>query len=101
MTSRRHFIRIIPAAGTAAWLLAAGHARAALVEEDQAQAKALGYVSDATRADRARYKQYAPGQHCGACALYQGGKAPSGKCALFPGKEVAATGWCSAYAKRT
>jgi len=99
MTSRRQFIRIVPAAGAAA-LIATRSAHAAMVDEGEAQAKALGYVADAGRVDKGKYKQYAAGQSCSSCALYQGGSAPAGKCALFPGKEVAAKGWCSAYAKK-
>jgi hypothetical protein len=98
-TSRRRFIQIVPLAGAAA-LLASRTASAALVEESDPQAKALGYVADATKADKAKFRQYAPGQHCGNCALYQGGSAPEGGCALFPGKQVHAAGWCSAYAKK-
>jgi hypothetical protein len=98
MTSRRQFIQIIPVAGAA--LLCAGAVQAAMVEETDAQAKALGYVADAVKVDKGKYKQYAAGQHCASCALYQGGTAPTGKCALFPGKEVSAKGWCSAYAKK-
>ncbi|MCB1996769.1 MAG: high-potential iron-sulfur protein [Burkholderiaceae bacterium] len=100
MTSRRQFIQIVPLASAAALLAAAGSAQAAMVEETDAQAKALGYVADAARADKGKYKQFAAGQHCGSCALYQGGNAPAGKCALFPGKDVANKGWCSAYAKK-
>lgn len=99
MTSRRQFIQILPVAGAAA-LMAAGTARAAMVDENDAQAKALGYVADAAKVDKAKFKQFAAGQHCGTCALYQGGAAPAGKCALFPGKDVANKGWCSAYAKK-
>ncbi len=100
MTSRRQFIQIVPVAGAAALLAAAGTASAAMVDENDAQAKALGYVADAARVDKAKFKQFAAGQNCGNCALYQGGTAPAGKCALFPGKDVAAKGWCSAYAKK-
>ncbi|MDH5339537.1 MAG: high-potential iron-sulfur protein [Rubrivivax sp.] len=101
-TSRRRFIQIVPLAGAAA-LLASRTAIAAggpLVEESDPQAKALGYVADATKADKAKFKQYAAGQHCGNCALYQGGAAAEGGCALFPGKQVHNAGWCSAYAKK-
>jgi hypothetical protein len=99
--SRRQFIQIVPLAGAA--LLAARGAVAAggpLVQESDPQAKALGYVADAAKADKAKFKQYAPGQNCGNCALYQGGSAAEGGCALFPGKQVLAAGWCSAYAKK-
>lgn len=100
MTSRRQFIQIIPVAGAT---LVAGRVRAqpAMVKEDDAQAKALGYVSEAGKTDKAKYKQYAAGQSCGSCMLFQGkaGDAAGG-CALYPGKQVAAKGWCSAYAKK-
>lgn len=99
MTSRRQFIQIVPVAGAA--LLAARAAHAEMVDEGSQQAKALGYVADAGKADKAKYKQYAAGQQCDNCALYQGkaGDAAAA-CALFPGKQVAAKGWCSAWAKK-
>lgn len=98
MTSRRQFIQIIPLAGAA--LLASRGAHAAMVDEKDPQAVALGYVADATKVNKAKYKQFAAGQHCGNCALWQGGAAAAGGCALFPGKQVANAGWCSAYAKK-
>jgi hypothetical protein len=102
MTSRRQFIQIIPFAGAA--LLATRGAHAAMVDEKDAQAVALGYVADASKVNKAKYKQFAAGQNCGNCALYQGAAgdatAAVGGCALFPGKQVASAGWCSAYAKK-
>jgi hypothetical protein len=71
------------------------------VDEKGPQASALGYVADATKADKAKYKQYAAGQACANCALYQGKPADAAAtCPLFAGKQVAAKGWCSAYAKK-
>jgi hypothetical protein len=98
-TSRRRFIQIVPVAGAA--LLAGRAAVAAMVDENDAQAKALGYVADATKVDKAKYKQYAAGQICSNCALWQGkaDDAAAG-CAIFPSKQVANKGWCSAYAKK-
>lgn len=99
MTTRRQFIQIVPVAGAA--LLASQAAHAAMVDENDPQAKALGYVADAKRADKAKYKQYAPGQLCTNCALWQGKPTDAAAgCALFPGKQVAGPGWCSAYAKK-
>ena len=101
MTSRRHFIQIFPVASVA--LLAGRGAFAAdtpMVDEKDPQAAALGYVGDATKADKAKFKTYAAGQTCASCQLYQGGTAPAGVCPLFAGKHVAAKGWCSAYAKK-
>ena len=99
MTSRRQFIQIIPLAGAA--LLTARVAHAAMVDEKDAQAVALGYVADAAKVNKAKYKQFAAGQHCGNCALYQGKATdPWGGCPLFAGKHVAGKGWCSAWAKK-
>ncbi|GAA0741351.1 high-potential iron-sulfur protein [Ideonella azotifigens] len=99
MTTRRTFIQIIPVTSLA--LLAAQQARAADVDPKDAQATALGYVVDATKADKAKFPKYAAGQTCANCQFYQGkaGDA-SGACPLFAGKNVAAKGWCSAYAKK-
>ena len=101
MTSRRHFIQILPVASAA--LLAGRSAFAAdlpmLDAKDPIAAK-LGYVADATKADKATFKTYAAGQQCSNCQLYTGKPDSSGPCALFAGKQVAAKGWCSAYAKK-
>jgi hypothetical protein len=99
MTSRRRFIQIVPLAGAA--LLAARTASAQLVGEKDPQAAALGYVADATKVDKAKFKTYAAGQLCSNCALYQGKATDAaGGCPLFAGKQVAGKGWCSAYAKK-
>lgn len=99
MTNRRVFIAQLSLGGTA---LLAGSAMAAtpMLAETDPQAKALGYVADATKADKAKFPKYAAGQNCASCALYQGGSAAVGGCPLFAGKNVAAKGWCSAYAKK-
>jgi hypothetical protein len=102
MTSRRQFIQIVPFAG--ATLLASRTAFAAdppMVDPKDAQAAALGYVADATKADKAKFKNYAAGQQCSNCQLFQGkAGATAGGCPLFAGKSVAAAGWCSAWAKK-
>ena len=71
-----------------------------LVDEKDAQAIALGYVAVAAKADKAKFPKYADGQLCSNCALYQGGAADQGGCPLFPGKQVLAKAWCSAYSKK-
>lgn len=99
MTSRREFIQIVPLAGAA--LLTGRSAMAAPVDEKDPQAVALGYVSDAAKADKAKYKQFVAGSHCGNCALFQGKATdPVGGCPLFAGKQVNNKGWCSAWAKK-
>lgn len=71
------------------------------VDPSEAVAIALGYVTDATKADSAKFKTYVAGQACSNCALFAGkaGDA-SGACPLFGGRAVAAKGWCSGYAKK-
>ena len=72
-----------------------------MVDEADAQALALGYVAEATRADSVKFKSYIVGSQCSNCALYTGqaGDAAGG-CPLFPGKQVAAVGWCSSWVKK-
>jgi High potential iron-sulfur protein len=86
-------VALLPVA--AASLRTAGAADAPLVTEDDPTAKALKYVSDASKATGAK-----PGSHCGNCALYQGGAAAQGGCLLFPGKSVKSAGWCSSWAPK-
>jgi hypothetical protein len=101
MTSRRQFIQIVPVAGAALLAGRAAQAQAPMVSEKDAQAVSLGYVADATKVDKAKYKTYAAGQLCSNCALYQGKPTDAaGGCPLFAGKQVAGKGWCSAYAKK-
>lgn len=101
MSTRREFIITLPAAGMAWGVSRRAFAAAPMVDEKDPAAAGVGYVGDATKADKAKYKTYAAGQQCSGCALYQGkaGEAAAG-CALFPGKQVAAKGWCSAFAKK-
>ncbi len=102
MTSRRTFIRILPLAGALALgTKTALAADAAKVDPKDPQAQALGYVADATEADKTKYPKYAAGQSCGSCQLYQGKPGDvAGPCAIFAGKQVSPKSWCSAYTKR-
>jgi hypothetical protein len=79
----------------------ASSANLPLLEESDAVAAGLGYVSVASRADGTKYKNHAAGQACGNCSLF-GGQAGNaqGPCPIFAGKQVMATGWCSAYVKK-
>jgi hypothetical protein len=63
---------------------------AAMVAADDPTAKALAYTDKSTTA----------GKSCSNCMLFQGGAAASGPCPIFPGKEVAATGWCKSWAAK-
>jgi High potential iron-sulfur protein len=64
-----------------------------LVAADDATAKALKYVDDASKAPDAK-----AGSKCANCSLYQGAAGSAqGGCLLFPGKAVKASGWCSSW----
>ncbi|MEO8804110.1 MAG: high-potential iron-sulfur protein [Rudaea sp.] len=67
---------------------------------DDATAKALGYVEDATKVDKAKYPTYKVGEDCSNCNFYKGGATGFGPCQLYPGKSVHSKGWCSGYAKK-
>lgn len=84
-------VALVPIGGLS--LRAAIAADLPLVTEDDPTAKALKYVSDASKASGAK-----PGSKCANCSNYQGtaGSAQGG-CLLFPGKAVKATGWCSSW----
>ena len=76
-------------------------AAAPMVAEADANAKGLGYVADTTKADAKKFPKHAATQLCSNCALYSGKAGDAaGPCGIFPGKQVAAKGWCSAYAKK-
>ncbi len=72
-----------------------------MVDEKDAIAVALGYVANATKVDKVKYKQFAAGSNCANCTLYQGKtKEKAGGCPLFSGKQVASDGWCISWAKK-
>lgn len=99
-SNRRTFLLQVAACGSA---LAATQvqAQATKVDEKEPQAVALGYVADTARADGKKFPKHTKDQKCVGCALYQGkaGDAAGG-CPLFGTKQVAAGGWCSAWAKK-
>jgi len=72
-----------------------------LVLDSDPSAIALGYVSDVKNIDTNKFPQYASGQNCAACTLFQGtAKDTSAPCLAFGGKAVSAKGWCSAWVKK-
>ncbi|MBL8307118.1 MAG: high-potential iron-sulfur protein [Rubrivivax sp.] len=99
-SNRRTFLIQVAAAGTA---LAASQAQAQAVKLDEKdpQAVSLGYVHDTTKADGKKFPKHTKDQKCSNCALFQGKAADAwGGCGIFGTKQVAANGWCSAYAKK-
>jgi len=70
--------------------------------EDNPQAMALGYTHDAAQVDTAKYPKRSGDagakQFCYNCNLYKAdGQEGWGPCQIFPGKVVAAKGWCNAW----
>jgi hypothetical protein len=69
------------------------------VSPSDPMATALGYVTDATTTDTAKFSRYEAGQTCVNCLLYQGeADSEVGGCPLFAGKSVTAKGWCNSWA---
>jgi hypothetical protein len=64
-------------------------------------AKALAFVTDATKVDAASNPTYKAGQKCSTCAQYQG-KATDATagCTIFAGHSVPAAGWCKVWAQK-
>lgn len=100
--NRRQFLKFAVVGAVAAPLAARLIAQPAFaadlppLEATNSTAKALGYVEDHTKADVAKHPNYKPDQDCLNCKFYGGGE-PRGSCTLFPGKSVAAKGWCASH----
>lgn len=101
MTTRRHFILIVPAAALALSTARTASAQAVKLEETDPQAIALGYRHDATKVDAKKFPAYAPGHNCANCQLFQGKRGEAlGACGAMGGKLVNAKGWCVAWVKK-
>jgi hypothetical protein len=100
---RRRFLKLVGGAAAAVVLLgslprrvwaALPHLNAAT----NATAKALKYVEDNAKAG----PPHKPGQDCSACMHYSGKPGDAyGPCAIFPGFDVNAKGWCSGFQARS
>jgi hypothetical protein len=64
-------------------------------------AKALGFVTDASKVDSKSHPTFKPGQNCATCAQFQGkaGDATAA-CTIFAGKSVPQGGWCQVWAQK-
>jgi hypothetical protein len=88
-------VALIPVVGIPLRVVTA--AELPLLSADDPTAKALKYVSDASKAPDAK-----AGSKCATCQLYQGAAdSTQGGCLLFPGKAVKANGWCSSWTAKT
>lgn len=102
--ARRNFIRL-SAAATAGCLLQP--LRQAIADDmpklalDDPMARAMKYTHDAATVDPASRANPAAEQNCANCALVQGSDGDAWRpCQIFPGKLVAAAGWCSVWAPK-
>lgn len=66
------------------------------LDPNDPMAKALGYVTDASKVSAAASPTYKAGQKCSTCAQYTA----AGGCNIFPGHSVAAGGWCKSWAQK-
>ncbi|MFM1887105.1 MAG: hypothetical protein RL026_2262 [Pseudomonadota bacterium] len=103
---RRSFLKVALAGAVGAQVVTqaaqAGQAAALpLVDPNDAGAKALGYVHDATKVDAKANPTYKPNQKCSNCLQYVG-KATDAQagCNLFPGKSVKGAGWCKVWVQK-
>ena len=101
---RRKFIQL-SAIAAAGYLVQPG--REALADElphlleDDPMANAMKYTDDASSVDPASRNNPAADQTCENCALLQGNDGDAWRpCQIFPGKSVAAAGWCSVWAPK-
>ena len=67
------------------------------LDESDSSAVALSYKHNAEELDASKFPTLTANTRCSNCQLYLGGDSPWGGCPIFPGKQVKATGWCTAY----
>ncbi|MGH8145940.1 MAG: high-potential iron-sulfur protein [Rhodanobacteraceae bacterium] len=97
--SRRRFLKLAGGTAAAVALLTALPRRALaalphLSAATNATAKALHYVDDDTKAP----PPHKAGQDCSKCVHFQGKPGETwGPCAIFPGFDVNAKGWCAGF----
>jgi hypothetical protein len=100
--TRRGFVSAaavaVPVAAIFASRDAAAQAAKPKLDVNDPVAKALMYVEDAAKVDKAKAPNFKPGQNCANCAQVPAGSTGDWLgCNAFPGKLVAAKGWCSAW----
>ena len=101
---RRTFIQL-SAVAAAGYLVQPGRQAHAAdlphLSADDQMASAMKYTEDASTVDAASRTNPAADQSCANCALVQGNDGDAWRpCQIFPGKAVAAAGWCSVWAPK-
>ena len=101
---RRKFIQLSAVAAVGCLAQPGREARAAdlpHVSEDDPMAQAMKYTHDASTVAAGARTNPAADQTCANCALVQGADGEAWRpCQIFPGKAVAAAGWCSVWAPK-
>lgn len=99
--SRRQFIAIAATFASTSIFINEARADAPMVSETDPTAQALGFKTNASRVDKAKFPKYQAGESCSNCQLWQGkAGATSGPCPIFSGKTVSSGAWCNAYVKK-
>lgn len=104
--SRRRLLRSALVAGTVAPILVRfnGEAMAdtlTALDVNDSNAKALSFVTDASKIDPHTSPLYKPGQRCAGCAHFKGKATDQiAACETFPGRTVPAAGWCMVWGAR-
>lgn len=102
--SRRSFLTLVATAGSVTLVgLKPGLAPAqGRVSPNETLARSLGYTTNASTIDRAKYPSYKPGDACAHCRFYQGKPGAAwGPCQIFAGKLVNSRGWCISFSRKT
>ncbi len=77
----------------------AAAAAGALIDPNDATAKAVGYVEDHTKSPASK------GNHCSTCGFYTKKENKNGKeagaCTIFPGKSVYGNAFCNSWNKKS
>jgi hypothetical protein len=80
---------LVPVAGL--FVSTAAHGESPALDSSDPTAKALGYVTKSAK----------PDANCANCSQFQAKAGDAmGPCTIFPGKSVAAAGWCSGWVKK-
>ena len=105
--SRRKFIQTLAVAlpvGTVALQNQALAGDLPQLDPSDPTARALGYVHSAADVDASSPSaaRFEVGQTCDNCVQIQGNDGDAWRpCGIFPGKSVAAAGWCSVWAAKS
>ena len=102
---RRKFIQLSAVAAAGCLALPGREARADELPHlsiDDPMAQAMKYTHDASSVDPAARNNPAADQICSNCALILGTDGEHWRpCSIFPGKSVAAKGWCSVWTPKS